>query len=504
MIVIEKFVLSSPEQMKFIIEGARNPMNSWSKSDSYENYTVEYDSDDYDGVVEVRRPYYRVGAADADLMRRLSIAGADHRKFMRMMNVYIRMSAPLYWISELDTYKVGTVRNSCSFMHKGVSKPFEIDDFSVKDERIYKILRPTKKKTYELSYPYETDEYKPYVDHNGKKYRVYRNGYVIREGFEYTDNYGTGRTRHFDDGEATIYQNKEGYFIVKLSGRNGGHMLLHRLVASVWCSKKSDDANQVNHKDGNKGNNSAENLEWVTASENMKHGIETGLYDELGGIRQRYKLWKVGSRVIPASKRMEFKHDCIAGLTYKQLAVKWGITPEQASNIRYAIKNNENEDLFQECYVWDVMIEELNYLRALYLETKDEKIFQSIRCLLPQGYMQTSNYMLNYEVLANIYKSRKNHRLDEWREFCEWVESLPYSELITATEEKEVKKEVTKKKVEVKEVVSDINLEGIDGYIHTFESAAEELRKVDCGELAENKQKIADWLKDYKRLRGGK
>ena len=84
-----------------------------------------------------------------------------------------------------------------------------------------------------------------------------------------------------------------------------------------------------------------------------------------------------------------------------------------------------------ECYVWDTILKSLNELRSLYLETKDEEVFQAIRCLLPQGYMQRSTVMLNYEVLANIYKSRKNHRLSEWHEFCDWIESLPYSELIT-------------------------------------------------------------------------
>lgn len=423
---------------KHAIRGMRNPKNSWQKSDSFFcGSASECSIDDYcDEQCPGFGFGYNIGPNDLDLMRRLRNAGTDHRKFMRMIVVYVDITAPLYWVSELDTYKIGTVRNSCSFMYKGVYKPFEIDDFSLKDDRIYRVLRPLRKKTYESEYPYQTDEYKPYSDHNGRTYRVYKNGLVIREGFDYTDNYGTGRTRHYDDSEATLWRNKDGYFVVKLSGRNGGQILLHRLVASVWCDKP-DGANQVNHKDGNKGNNSAENLEWVTASENMQHGIETGLYDELGGIHQRYKLWKNGINLIPVSKRMEFKRDCADGLDYKELAKKWDITPSQANNIRYDVNNYEYEDLFQECYVWDKIIEQLNYLRSLYLETKDEKIFQSIRALLPQGYMQKSTYMLNYEVLANMYKSRKNHRLDEWHTLCDWIETLPYSELITGDKENE-------------------------------------------------------------------
>ena len=95
MIKIENVVLSSPEQMEFIIQGMRNPMNSWEKSDSYENYSVEFD-DDLPGV-EIHHPYYMVGAGDISLMQRLANTGTDHRKFMRMIPVYVRITAPLYW-----------------------------------------------------------------------------------------------------------------------------------------------------------------------------------------------------------------------------------------------------------------------------------------------------------------------------------------------------------------------------------------------------------------------
>ena len=95
MIKLENVVLASPDQMSFIIQGLRNPMNSWEKSDSYENYCAEFD-DDLPGI-EIHHPYYRVGAGDISLMQRLANAGTDHRKFMRMMPVYVRITAPLYW-----------------------------------------------------------------------------------------------------------------------------------------------------------------------------------------------------------------------------------------------------------------------------------------------------------------------------------------------------------------------------------------------------------------------
>lgn len=118
MIKLEHVVLASPEQMEFIIEGMRNPMNSWEKSDS------EYETSGYDIVG------FDLGENDHSLMQRLTNAGTDHRKFMRMMPVYVRITAPLYWWKEFDTYKVGTVANSCSTMHKIAAKEFTLDDFS--------------------------------------------------------------------------------------------------------------------------------------------------------------------------------------------------------------------------------------------------------------------------------------------------------------------------------------------------------------------------------------
>lgn len=114
MIKIEHTVTASPEQMEFIIEGMRNPMNSWDKSDS----------------MNCKDDIFLLGNKDYDLMKRLAKAGSDDRKFMRQMPVFVRITAPLYWWKEFDTYKVGTVANSCSTMHKIHSKEFTLDDFS--------------------------------------------------------------------------------------------------------------------------------------------------------------------------------------------------------------------------------------------------------------------------------------------------------------------------------------------------------------------------------------
>lgn len=227
MIKLEHTVLASPEQMEFIIEGVRNPMNSWEKGDS-ELATAGYD------VVG-----FHLGEADLNLMQRLSNAGTDHRKFMRMMPVYVRITAPLYWWKEFDTYKVGTVTNSCSTMHTIAEKEFTIEDFS---------------------------------------------------------------TEHLQD-----------------------------------CECVSED---------------------------------------------EFYEFPCGRRYTPMDSLID-------------------------------------------------TIKMLNKWRCVYLNKgKTKSAWWQMIQLLPSSYNQTRNVMMNYEVLANIYKSRKNHKLDEWREFCKWIEELPYSELI--------------------------------------------------------------------------
>ncbi len=120
MLTINKYVLPSPEQWEIIIEGMRNPMNSWDKSDS-EIISIGEDSI-YRGFV--------LGDNDQSLMERLAKGGSVHAKYRRMTPVFVDITAPLYWWKEFDTYKVGTVANSCSTMHRIHSKQFEIDDFS--------------------------------------------------------------------------------------------------------------------------------------------------------------------------------------------------------------------------------------------------------------------------------------------------------------------------------------------------------------------------------------
>lgn len=124
-IKIENVVLPSPAQMEAVIRGMRNPLNSWHLSDSY--------------ITRIENPetlntadfQFVLGEKDETLMRKLAKAGSVHGKFMRMIIVYLDITAPLYLLKELDQYKVGTVSNSCSTMHKIAAKRFEREDFSI-------------------------------------------------------------------------------------------------------------------------------------------------------------------------------------------------------------------------------------------------------------------------------------------------------------------------------------------------------------------------------------
>lgn len=237
---------------KAAIRGMRNPMNSWKKCDSFFCGSPEccINDDECNSKCAGYGQGFHIGESDLDLMNRLRNSGTDHRKFMRMITVYLDITAPLYWWKEFDTYKVGTVANSCSTMHKIADKEFDVNDFS--HEHIEEL-----------------------------------------DGDEYNMSYD-------------------------------------------WLLRTVDILNYYRKK-------------YNTASEKLNKDITDA----------------------------ERKHV-----------------------------------LAQQKLFWWQMIQ-----------------------LLPSSYNQKRTVMLNYEVLANTYKSRRNHKLDEWHTFCDWIEGLPYSELITGKEE---------------------------------------------------------------------
>lgn len=125
MLKIENVVLPSPEQWQAVIRGMRNPKNSWNRSDSeVTNHVLEA------WPHETVKTFDKLGPNDHNLMMKLAKGGPVHAKYRRMINVWFDVTAPMFWWKEFDTYKVGTVRNSCSTMHKIHVKPFDIEDFS--------------------------------------------------------------------------------------------------------------------------------------------------------------------------------------------------------------------------------------------------------------------------------------------------------------------------------------------------------------------------------------
>ena len=406
------------------IRGMRNPLNSWNKSDSYFDENKNF----------------IIGENDLRLMQRLIKSGSEHRKFMRQIFISVDITAPLYFIHEFDTYKIGTTRNSCSLQHKGASRPFTIRDFSVDDERIYDILDPIRiKKEHPIVYNYETEEYKEYFI-GERKYLIYRNGRIFSEAFEYTDT--KGRTRKFDRAEIKPSQNENGYLYLNLGGRkNRERWLLHRLVAELWIENNDDKKTEINHKDGNKGNNCIENLEWCTHSENEIHKHLNDLDGQT--IHTEYLKFKNSMKVNPA-ERLQIKKDYKSGITQKDLGRKYNLSQPQVSAIIRDSYTSNNFELFEMCWNIEKIIEMLNIYREKYNETKDYRYFRAMRQLLPQGYNYTFTWTGSYENIYTMYHQRKNHKLNEWSgkdnselsNFCKWVESLPYAkELIMYTGE---------------------------------------------------------------------
>ena len=377
------------------IRGARNPMNSWDKMDSYfANYTdasgMTYKQlDSYD---DITTDWMTLGENDLNLAKRLVKAGSDHRKFLRQILVSVDITAPLYWWPEYDTYKVGTVANSCSRMHKLLSKPFEMSDFSFDKLSGYKN---------------EVKQFKPDVDEETEIWKKIDCDYDVSN---------QGRVRH----GARILSgslHKDGYIFVTIHGLQKP---VHRYVAEAFVLNVENKP-EVNHKDGNKQNNKADNLEWATRSENQTHAvtnslqpIQTNTYKGKFTQEQRDEiknLWDNG------------------GISRRKLASMYGVSHTCINDIindkyKYANKINLYEEVARP------LVDMLNELRDAYFrcENEDDKkeIWYSIIQLLPESYNQLRTCTLNYEVLFNQYHARKHHKLDEWHTYCDWIETLPY------------------------------------------------------------------------------
>lgn len=387
--------------------GMRNPLNSWAKSDSF-FYP--------DGT-------FSLGEADLNLAKRLVKAGTEHRKFLRFIHVQMDITAPSYFIFEQDTYKIATARNSCSFMHKGLAKPFTIDDFTTSTE-VQKLLNRNKE-WEDIEYPYETNEYKIYTCENGRQYKVYKNGRVFSCAFEVNDNYKSGRTRHFAEKELKPHKNPRGYFELNLGGRCGTEKWqLHRLMAYVWIPAENWQSLTVNHINGKKHQNNIENLEWCSREENISKGFQDGLYDD-SFLYNGYDNWK-RTMTTDIETRLAIRYDHNKGLMPAEIAKKYEVPLKTVYGIIFGNKP-ENYELFMHAYWWEKTVDYLNELRDQYLDTQDESIFLTIRQALPMGYNYRYTYDCSLETLLNMCKQRVNHRLPEWRVFVStMLEKIPY------------------------------------------------------------------------------
>lgn len=393
--------------LEHAIRGMRNPKNSWDRSDSGVYY---FQTDKIiDGDI-VCCPEYVVGDNDLGLMKKLEKGGPVHAKYRRMIVVYLDITAPLYWWKEFDTYKVGTVSNSCSTMHKIHDREFTIDDFSC--EHLISEYNTTN--YFIPEHDAENADVRPIWD------------FPCYDVSEYGDVYS------WKSGERILLQQRtdiDGYKTVGLY-KNGvcKRIKVHRLVANAFVDKV-EGKTCVNHIDGNKWNNSKNNLEWCTRSENSKHASENGLL--VYGSKQR----------IGKAKKRRFTTEQISAI--KDLYFSDKVSQRKIGEIfgcdHSVISEIVNGKIYKEIEVYPLeilehSIEELNCLREAFLESGDKRYWYSMIQLLPSSYNQKRTIMLNYEVLVGIYKWRHNHKLDEWVEFCKWIEKLPYAKELICNE----------------------------------------------------------------------
>jgi hypothetical protein len=265
-------------------------------------------------------------------------------------------------------------------------------------------------------YKREVKQFRPPIDEEREVWRKIDADYDVSN---------QGRVRH----GARILSgsiHKDGYIFVTLHGKQKP---LHKLVAESFVPNYEKKP-EVNHKDGNKQNCWADNLEWMTRSENQKHAIDSGLQPKgLSTYKGKFS----------SEQRETIKSEWDSGMfSRRELAKKYGVSHACINSIindkyKYAEKVNLYEEAARP------IVDALNELRDSYFACENEAdrktIWYSILALLPESYNQKRTVMLNYEVLCNSYHTRKNHKLDEWHTFCDWIESLPHSDLITGETE---------------------------------------------------------------------
>ena len=404
------------------LKGMRNPKNSWDKSDSVDYYEMNADGND----VEY---YFDIGENDMKLAQSLILAGDEHSKFMRQIFVSVDITAPRFWFSEFDTYKIGITSNSTSTMHTISKNPITIDCFEVSDE-VKTILKHEHQQKRDFIFKCELTNNQEKLSKefqiNNYIYRITNDGHIYACEKYVLDS--IGRNRHYPEKELTIGQNTGEYYSLRLGGRNGGLYSVHRLLAEQFIPNPNN-LPFVNHIDGNKGNCSLINLEWCTSQENNQHAID----NELRIITPYHRyLSYIRNRKVTLSDIDMMKKMYSTGKSQKEIGLIYGIQQAQVSEL---LRDNicDNAELYEECFMYETIINQLNEYRELFINSNDWNYVRKMKEILPEGWLQTRTITMSYANLRNMYKHRRNHKLTEWSvDFCKWVETLPYAnEFIT-------------------------------------------------------------------------
>lgn len=400
------------------LKGMRNPMDSHDKSDSY--YEPQPDRE-----YELARHHqelgkypftvwpFKVGEKDLDLARKLVGAGSDHGKFMRQILISMDITAPLYWWKEMDTYRIGTTANSTSTMHTLTKQPIVPELFSVEDLNGYRRMPVHAPNIINES----IEEWIQHPVHS--LYMISNQGRVMRK--EYT----TTHDRKWSSKILSNIEHNDYYLFVNILTDSGKRIVtpVHRLVAETFIANLENKP-QVNHKDTNRQNNSVDNLEWCTISENVKHSTTTRTSTKSYDTR---RLLSNSIKKLSGEDIEDIKLRIEDGQSIREIADVYNVSHTCISdsiNNKYGNITKSNYDIFVD------YCKELESMRLEYLNTKNPDTWRCIIQMLPSSFNQTRTWTANYEVLRNIYRSRKNHKLKEWREFCTHIESLELSELI--------------------------------------------------------------------------
>lgn len=378
----------------------------------------------------------RIDERDLKLMSTLVKRGDEHGKAIRGLVVYAEISAPLWFYRELETYRVGRERlSSESTVHMLGTSKITIDNFCV-DSSIKNMLTETERY---IPKPLMVDEPKSLESkifkYNEREYEVWNNGDIYSLPFEIIDSKGV--IKHFDKRKVKPTLKPDGYYSVRLGGSGGGNIQHHRVLA--LCFIKNDDPEnktQVNHIDGNRSNNSISNLEWVTPLENTRHSIEIGnkkITERFRYLTHKNSLRYTGDVLEDVlSMRNE-------GFTLKEIAKKYN-TCESTISQTCLKAYNTTKSMFESAEYYESTINRINELIEDYNETKSAEILVELKDIIPSSFIQKTVDWFSYQTLRRIYFQRRNHRLPMWHDFCAWIESLPYADLLI-TCQKEVSNE---------------------------------------------------------------